>query len=101
MIYFLKRWRKIKAKNLKNDTLLNQLSKDAISRLNHCFPAIYNAIENIGRRSLSDLLRQLWKDLEAEKALTNESQINNLNNYFKLIENLEVKYKNAFARKNK
>ena len=74
-----------------NKTLMqnNELSSDAKKRLEACFPVLYNAIENFGRMPLSQTIKTLWFELNAESTLENETQRDNVIAYFKLIENIE------------
>ena len=75
-------------KTLKNYKKLT-LSDDAKKRLDACFPALYDAVENFGRMPLSQTVKNLWLALRADRILEDETQLDNVASYFKLIENLE------------
>ena len=83
---------------LKNYQFLSKLSHDAQCRLQQCLPAFFNAIKNNGQLPLSQLLSRLWQQLNGPDTLTTIQQTININNYFKLIENLESQNKPVLLR---
>lgn len=68
---------------------LSTLSEDAKIRLNHIVSVLSRALNNRGRSNLSQWIKDTWVTLRGAATLENSSQLNNIDSFFNLIQQLE------------
>lgn len=78
---------------LKSDKIVATLSSDAQLRLQHCLPALCNALENKGRLPFNQILRTLWREIGASETLSEGNQHTHVANYLNLIDEIEAQNK--------